>query len=194
MVYRRSVTTVLFLGGLLLACVGHAAPRLSPELGQGAREKIERIDQRRTEPGEVIVFTEDELNSLLQYEYAAEMPEGLRDVTVRLASERGTIRALLDIGKLQEASGGSFGGLWAMLFQGEKELVAQCRASSETSPAYVEVESVQFDGMTLPAPLLKWLISATVTDTAPDAGNRVALPDSLRVLRVESGRAVVVAN
>lgn len=194
MVYRRSMTTVLLLGGLLLGGIGRTAPPLSPESGRGAREKIERIDQRRTEPGETIVFTEDELNSLLQYEYAAEMPEGLRDVTVRLVSGRGTIRAILDIGKLQEASGGSFGGLWAMLFRGEKELVAQCRASSEASPAYVEVESVQFDGMTLPAPLLKWLISATVTDTAPDVGNRVALPDSLRELRVEPGRAVVVAN
>ncbi|MDA1314800.1 MAG: hypothetical protein O2968_15815 [Acidobacteria bacterium] len=188
--YSRSLTTLLLLAAFGLA----APPPLSPELGRVARQKIERIEQRHTEPGETIVFTEDELNSLLKYEYAPEMPEGVRDVTVRLMAERATIRAYLDIGKLQEASGGSFGGLWAMLFRGEKELLAQCRAVSEIGRAHVEVESVQFDGTTLPAPLLKWLISATVTDEDPGERNRVTLPDSLRELRIAPDGAVVVAN
>lgn len=192
--YNRFLITMLVLAGLVLAGLGLAAPPLSPELGRGAREKIERIEQGRVEPGETIVFTEDELNSLLKYEYAAEMPQGVRDAGVRLTAERATVRAYVDIGKLQEASGGSFGGLWAMLFQGEKELVAQCRAFSGTGRAYVEVESVTFDGTPLPAPLLKWLISATVTDADPGDRNRVPLPDSLRELRISPDGVVVVAN
>ena len=187
---RRLVIAVFALASVALA----APPPLSPELGRTAREKIARIEQGRTKAGETIVFTEDELNSLLKYEYAAEMPAGVRDATVRLQAERATIRASVDIGKLQEASGGSFGGLWAMIFQGKKELVAICRAHSGMGRAEVEVESVEFDGMTLPGPLLSWLITATVADADSTAGSRVTLPETLRELRIESGRAVVVAN
>ncbi len=93
---HRSVIAVFALASVALA----APPPLSPELGRTAREKIAGIEQGRTKAGETIVFTEDELNSLLKYEYAAEMPAGVRDATVRLQAERATIRAYVDIGKL----------------------------------------------------------------------------------------------
>jgi len=122
------------------------------------------------------------------------MPPGVRDATVRLTADRATIRALVDISKLQEGSGGSFGGLWAMILQGEREVLAVCRSESSMGRVAVEVESVEFGGMQLPASLLRWLISATVADTDTATGNGVLLPETLRELRIEAGQAIIVAN
>ena len=145
-------------------------------------------------PGETIIFTEAEINSLLEYEYKPEMPEGIRDPSVRIEQDHGKIHAFVDIGKMQQVAGGSWGGLWALLFSGERELNAQCGPRALDGRAAIAVESVQFGGATLPRMLVDWLISATVSDAEAGSGNPVVLPESIRSVRLEPERAIVVMN
>ena len=147
-------------------------------------------------PGEAVVFTEAEVNSLLKYEYESETLEGVRDLSVRIFQDHASLRAYVDIGKMQQAAGGTAEGLWALLFSGERELNARLRPRSADGCAFVEIESVQFGDTTLPGGLLEWLIAATISDTDPGSGpgNQVSLPEKIRAVHLESGRAIVVIN
>lgn len=186
---------ILTITTLTLGTAALAAPlAISPELSRSARQKIERIENGRTAPGEAIVFTEAEINSLLEYEYKPEMPAGVREPTVRIEQDYATIHAFVDIGKMQQVAGGSWGGLWALLFSGERELNAQCGPRALDGRAAIEVESVEFGGATLPVTLVNWLISTTVSDAETGSGNPVALPESIRAVRFEPEQAVVVMN
>ena len=188
---------VLPLAALALGATALALPSsLSPELGRSARQKVERIEKGETMPGEAVVFTEAEVNSLLKYEYEAETPAGVRDLSVRLFQDHATLHASIDIGKMQQAAGRPAEGLWALLFSGERELNAKFRLRSADGRAFVEIESVQFGDTILPGALLDWLIAATISDTDPGSGpaNRVSLPETIRAVHLEPERAVVVIN
>lgn len=147
-------------------------------------------------PGEAVVFTEAEVNSLLKYEYESETPAGVRDLSVRIFQDHATLHAYVDIGKMQEAAGRTAEGLWALLFSGERELIAKFRMRSADGRSFVETESVQFGDTTLPGALLEWLIAATISDTGTGSGpgNRVSLPEKIRAVHLEPGRAIVVIN
>ena len=147
-------------------------------------------------PGEAVVFTEAEVNSLLKYEYEAETPAGVRDPSVRIFQDYATLHAYIDIGKMQQAGGRPAEGLWALLFSGERELNAKFRLRSTDGQAFVEIENVQFGDTILPGALLDWLIAATISDTDPGSGpaNRVSLPEKIRAVHLEPERAVVVVN
>lgn len=188
---------ILTFTAVVLGAAALATPSsLSPESGRSARQKVKRIEQGETVPGEAVVFTEAEVNSLLKYEYEAEMPAGVRDLSVRILQDHATLHAYVDIGKMQEAAGRGGEGLWALLFSGERELNAKFRPRSADGRAFVEIESVQFGDTTLPGALLEWLIAATISGTDPGSGrgNQVSLPEKIRAVHLESGRAIVVIN
>ncbi|MYA80778.1 MAG: hypothetical protein F4X39_09690, partial [Acidobacteriia bacterium] len=97
---------VLPLAALALVAAALALPSsLSPELGRIARQKVERIEKGVAMPGEAVVFTEAEVNSLLKYEYDSETPTGVRDLSVRIFQDHATLHAYIDIGKMQQAAG-----------------------------------------------------------------------------------------
>ena len=180
--------------GLLLAAVAVLSPQAaSPDLGQSARRKIERIEQARLEPGETVILSEDEINSLLQYEYAATIPPGVRDPKVRLLDEQAVVYAYIDSAKMQQSTGGSL-GLWGMLFGGERELKAVCRPVSAAGNAKVAVESIEIGGGALSGSALAWLLSAVVETNDSGPANHIALPENIRELRFEHGRAIVVSK
>ena len=147
-------------------------------------------------PGEAVVFTEAEVNSLLKYEYESETPAGVRGPSVRILQDHASLHAYVDIGKMQQAAGGTGEGLWALLFSGERELNAKFRLRSSDGRAFVEIETVQFGDTTLPGGLLEWLIAATISDSDPGSGpaNQVSLPKKIRGVHLEPGRAIVVTN
>ena len=147
-------------------------------------------------PGEAVVFTEAEVNSLLKYEYESETPAGVRGLSVRIFQDRASLHAYVDIGKMQQAAGRTAEGLWALLFSGEKELNAKFRLRSVDGRAFVEIESVQFEDTILPGALIEWLIAATISDANPGSrpANRVSLPEKIRAVHLEPERAIVVIN
>ena len=73
-------------------------PALSPESSRAAKAKFERISSESMKPGETITLSEDEINSYLKYDYASEMPQGVRDLRIKLLKDRGVVHAFVDLG------------------------------------------------------------------------------------------------
>ncbi len=183
----------LAMGLLLAGAAISSAPAVSPDLGQVARRKVERIENSQLKSGETVILSEDEINSLLEYEYAERIPSGVRDPRVWVLHEQAVIHAFIDIGKLQSSSAGSV-GLWGLLFGGERELKAVCRPVSSNGRAKVEIESIEISGSEISGAALAWLLSVTVASDDTGPANHLALPENVRELRLETGRAIVVAN
>ena len=178
---------------LLLAGIASSSPpAASPELAQSARRKVERIENKQLRSGEAVVLSEDEINSLLQYEYADQIPNGVRDARVQLLDQQAVVHSYIDVAKLQSSSDGSV-GLWGMLFGGERELKAVCRPILSGGRAKVEVESIELGGSGISGSALEWLLSVTVGQSDSGPANHLPLPENLRELRLEKGRAIVVA-
>ena len=72
----------LAMGLLLAGAAISSAAAVSPDLGQVARRKVERIENSQLKSGETVILSEDEINSLLEYEYAERIPSGVRDPRV----------------------------------------------------------------------------------------------------------------
>jgi hypothetical protein len=185
---------------LVLALVAGVAvsspPALSPESSRAARAKIERISSESMKPGEKITLTEDEINSYLKYDYAPEMPQGVRDLRIKLLKDRGVVHAYVDLAKLQSSSEGSFAALWLAVFRGERQLEATCRYTSAGGQATVELESAQLDGTSVPKPVLDWLVSWAIAEHFPNVelGKPSPLPNNLEQIRVEPGQAVITSK
>ena len=71
-----------------------AAPAISPENSHSAREKLERLERADAPSGTRVILTQDEINSYLRYDFAAEIPAGVTQPDVRLETDRVTGRAL----------------------------------------------------------------------------------------------------
>ena len=142
--------------GITLAGVAASSPpALSREKSQAAAAKLERISSESMESGETIVLTEDEINSFLRYDYP-EMPEGVRDLQIRLLKDTGVAHGFIDLSKLQSGES-SFATFWLAAFRGERELKATCRYTSADGQAVVALESAELDGRNIPKPILDWL-------------------------------------
>ena len=182
------------LATLLVTAMGSSAPpAASPDLARSARGKVDRIESDQLRAGETVVLSEDEINSLLKYEYATYIPDGVRDPRVHLFDRQAVVHTYIDVAKLQRSTDGSM-GLWGMLFSGERELKAVCRPISSGGRAKVEVESIQLSGSAISGSALEWLLSVTLGESDAGPANHLPLPENLRELRVEKGRAIVVAN
>ena len=81
---------------------------LTPEASIAARDKFNRIVEDQMEPGETIVDSEDELNSYLKYDYAPSIPEGVRDLNVRIHQGTSVITAIVDFAKVSAGGAGNF--------------------------------------------------------------------------------------
>ena len=70
----------------LLAGAGLLTAAVSPEVGRTARAKLVRVTSEKLGSGESVILTEDEINSLLRYDSELDVPEGVRDLKVSLAT------------------------------------------------------------------------------------------------------------
>ncbi len=180
---------------LLLGALGGVLSALSHEAGITAAKKLERIEAEQLLPGETINLSEDELNSYLKYQYAPEMPAGVRDVRVNIRSDSGVVEAYVDVAKLQRDNASPLGMLGAMLFDGEQHIKAQCRYTSAEGQGNIEVESVEIDGRPLPKFVLDWLIANVVQPHVRYfvVGEPAPLPAKVRQIRLEPGHALVTS-
>ena len=179
---------------LLLASAAPWAWALSPEAGAAAEAKLDRIMEDELAPGETVTLTEDELNSYLQYNYAAELPEGVRDLAVRLEPEIGIVSGYADFSKLATEADSSTRFL-LMLLQGERKFEARVRYVAARGLARVDVESFLVDGQEMSGPLLNWLVNTFVSPRMEGfaLGSPTPLGHNLEEVRLESKRALIIA-
>jgi hypothetical protein len=167
----------------------------SREASLTAAEKLERITSEKLEQGETVTLSESELNSYIRYDYASEIPSGVRDLAVTLVKDHGVAEAFVDFEKLPAVKGSLVATLGARLFRGEKKLRARCRFISANGQGTIEVDSVEVDNQPLPDFLVDWLIASTVQPHLPDfeAGKPFPLANNLRQIRLEPANVVVVS-
>ena len=179
----------------LLAGAGLLTAAVSPEVGRTARAKLVRVTSEKLGSGESVILTEDEINSLLRYDSELDVPEGVRDLKVSLANNRGELRARVDISKMRSPGGGDPGYLVRLLLSGERELRATCHYTSAQGEGRIDVESVEIDGARISGSILDWLISSYVVPRVPEfePGRSIPLPHNLRQIRLEPGRAVLTS-
>jgi hypothetical protein len=176
-----------------LCCVLMAAETREASLRAG--QKLERISADGLKPGETVNLSQDELNSYIRYDYAEEIPDGVRDLHVTVLKDYGVAEALVDMEKLPAVKASPLAALGARLFRGDRKLRARCRFISADGQAKVEVEQVELDGQALPDFLVDFLIETTVqTHLANfEPGKPFPLSNNLRQIRLEPANVVVVS-
>ena len=184
---RRAIVLV----GLAAAL---AAPVISPENSRSAQEKLDRIAEGKIRPGASVVLTEDEINSFLRYDYAADLPKGIEEPRVRLEPDRVLGSATVDFLEWQSQTEASPGLLVSWLLRGKRPVEAVCRYTSANGYGRADVESVKISGVPISGSAVNFLIENLVTPRYPEAvvGRPVPLGFHLQQVRVEKGRVVVV--
>ncbi len=173
--------------------VALAAASLSPNAGREAGEKFQRVLDEQLRSGEVLTFTEREVNSFFAYEPPPEIPDGISNVRVQILDDRGLIDADVDLRRVRAAGGSEPSFLLRLLLRGERHVRASCRFTSSDGVGVVDVESVTIDRTVLQGPLLDWLLAQYVAPRVPEfqPGEPMPLPKKLKQIRLEKGRAVV---
>lgn len=181
------ICALTFSGGLVAG---------SPEASRSAAQKIERVLSDDLEPGEQLTITEDELNSYIQYDYAPEIPDGVRDLKVQLLKDIAVVEAFIDLEKLPAVRDSSIAMLTARLFRGERKLRARCRFVSADGQGKVEIDRLELDDEPLPDFLVDFLIASTVQPHLTDfeLGKPFPLANGLRQIRLEPGKVVLIAG
>ena len=179
-----------FLGAPIVAL---AAASLSPSAGREAGRKFQRVLDEQLRPGEVLTFTQREVNSFFAYEPPPEIPDGITNVRVQIFADRGLIDADVDLQRVTAAGGAEPDFLLLLLLRGERHVRASCRFTSADGVGVVDVESVSIDRTVLQGPLLDWLLAQYVAPRVPEfqPGKPMPLPRKLKQVRLEEGRAVV---
>ena len=176
---------------LILAPLG----AVSLEESREAALKLERITENRLAPGEKVELSDSELNSYIHYQYASEMPEGVRNLRVKFDRDIGHVNALVDFSKISEGDD-SPGALLLMLLRGEREVVARVRYTSSRGMGTADIESFQVDGREMKGKLLDMLVDRYVTPNMDGfaLGRPAPLGHNLRQVRLDPGTAVFIAE
>ena len=168
---------------------------MSIDEGRAAEIKFDRIATAQLEPGEVVVVTDEELNSYLHYIYAEELPDGVRALRVRFRKDKAHVRAIVDFSKIS-AEGGGPGGFLMMFLRGERPVEALVRYVSSNGVARIDVDSFEVDGREMKGVLLTWMVNRFVAPRMEgfQLGEPVDLGNDLEQIRLELGEAVVTAK
>ena len=187
---KRSLVPFL----LLLALATTPAWPLSPEAALEADKKLNRIVEDELGPGETVTLSEDELNSFLRYTYAEELPEGVRDLAVRIEDGVGIVSGIADFAKLSE-EGDSPGSFLLMLLRGERKFEARVRYMAARGLARVEIDRFLVDGRDMSGVLLDWAVNTFVAPRMEgfELGRPTPLGHNLDEVRLEPKLAVIVA-
>ncbi len=167
---------------------------VSPEESRTASEKIDRISRSEMNPGEQITLTESEINSFLQYDYAVLIPAGVENLQVRLHQDVAVVSGQVDFSQIGPAEDTAT-RLLLMMLPGQHAVVARVRYVSSGGQARADVDSLLVDGQELKGMILDWIVKNYVaTDLTGFAlGQPISLGNNLEQIRLEPGRAIVVA-
>jgi len=173
-----------------------AAAFLSAAQSRSAKVKLDRIADGKLAPGASVALTEEEINSYLRYDYAAEIPAGLSDPHIRMEQGRVVGDVLVDFAEWKAAKGESPGMLLGFLLRGKKRVDVVARWKSGEGRGQADIEQVKIAGTPMSAVVVTFLIENLVEPRYPEAvvGRPVELGYGMREVRVERGRTVVVGK
>ena len=178
---------------MITAWVALAAAVLSPDLSRSAKQKLDRIYEGKVPPRSTILLSQDEINSFLRYDYAAQVPRGVTEPWIGLEPDLVQGSAAVDFAEWRTAGGAPPGKLLGWLLRGKRKVEAAGRFTSSGGNGRVDIESVKIGGMPISAAAVTFLIEHMVRPRYPAAvvGRSVPLAFHLEQARVERGRLVL---
>ena len=178
---------------LALVAVSLALHAADPAL-ENANAKLDRISNNEAKPGEVILFTPAEINAWAKDEVPMAVPQGIRDPRVELGNSTATGSAIVNLLKMEQARGKSFGIIMTKMLEGERPLKVSVRLSSSGGKCTVYLTSVELGSITVEGTLLDLLIKNFFLPLYPDAkiGQPFDLADNVERLEVRPDGVRVV--
>ena len=162
------------------------AVAVSAEAADSAIEKLRQIRKPSTgRSSATIQFSEEEVNSYLDYELAPRYPAGVSKVSVRLLPGRLLGTAEVDFDKAKAARRAP-GGMMNYLFWGVHTLSVEGGFSAVNGVGQFDLESVSLDGVALPRTLVDFLMEAYLKPRFPglDIDSPFPLPQSIDRVQV----------
>jgi hypothetical protein len=185
---------LLSLLALLALAMTASLGAMSVRESQSASAKLDRISNDQLKPGEVLELTDEEINSFLHYDYASEMPDGIRGVRVKFEKDIGAVTGFADFSKMSANATGA-GRFLLMMLKGERPFDARVRYVASKGEARVDVESFKIDGREMKGVLLDWVVNTYIAPSMDGfaLGQPTPLGHNLEEVTLKDGVAVVVA-
>ena len=174
-----------------------AEEALSPEAAASASEKLRQIqDGSLARNAATIRMSEPETNSYLQYELAPKYPPGLSRVELRFTPGRLAGTAQVDFDKAKAASRHRENPLMDLLFWGTHTLGVEGGFSAINGVGHFDLEKVSLDGITLPQPMVDYLIDRFLKHRFPALAldRPFPMPYSVDRVQVERGSVLVAGQ
>ena len=188
-------------GRLPVVAAAHASSNegeiaLSAEAAESAAEKLRQIREPSTgRSSATIQFSEEEVNSYLDYELAPRYPAGVSKVSVRFLPGRLLGTAEVDFDKAKAARRAP-GGMMDYLFWGVHTLSVEGGFSAVNGVGQFDLEAVSLDGVALPRTLVDFLMDAYLKPRFPglDIDRPFPLPHSIDRVQVLRERIEAVVK
>jgi len=164
----RAILLVLAIPGAILA---------ADPLFESAWNKLERIESGQAKRGSVIVFTPAEITAWARGR-VPQLLEGIREPHVQLGMGAATGSARVDFLKMRQGEGLGTNPVIAKLIEGERPLKVSVRLDSSDGHATAYLTGVELSGITVPRPVLDFLVKDFFLPLFPDA--RINQPFELR--------------
>ena len=172
-----------------------ALAAVDEEASLSAARKFQRITAGEVPSGESVNISEDEMNAFLLHHAAPTIPDGIREQKLTFREGGARIQAQVDL-EAASASSEDLPLLMRLLLRGTRTIVADVDFAGQDGHGVARVVSIAIDKVELSGPVLEWVLeSFAPPDLRPYlVGDRTELPDGVQGIRLESGRAVVVAE
>ena len=175
-----------------------AAPALSKEAADSAAGKFQRIldSSDRGESFGTLRLNEAEINSFIRYDLAQEIPSGVSKVALKLQPGRTHGTAEVDFDRLRQSMRTPPNPLIALFLTGIHELGVEGAVSGANGSGEFHLESVMLDNVTLPEPIVEYLIDHYLRTRYPGVAinQPFRLPFSIEQLVVETGSVRLTAR
>lgn len=128
--------------------------------------KLDRIGDRRTKPGEVIVFTPQEVNAWARVAVPEAVPQGIRNPRVDLGMDAASGYALVDFLKMRKQASS---WLVTKMIEGERPLKISVTMASGGGRCKVNLTRVEIGGVVAEGQVLDFLVKNFFLPLYPDA-------------------------
>ena len=134
-----------------------------------AQSKFDRIDGGAAMPGEIVVFTPQEINAWARVKVPEEVPEGIRNPRVELGTDTADAYAVVDFLRMRQGRGKPTNFLIAKMIEGERPLKISIRLQSGGGRATVYLTRVEISGVVAEGGVLDFLVKNFFLPLYPDA-------------------------
>jgi len=191
------------LGGALawnLGCSGVETKPASVDPRERLKEKVEKVianGELDPAPAQTTRFSEAELNSILNSEIAAWIPQGIREPQVRLlGNDRFSLRVIVDIDEFKRRRKRQRSSGPLNFFTGKMPALVRGDLISGDGKGQFKLQSTEVNGIPLPPALALELLSMhTKTRRRPegvDIQKPFDLPAKIRQLQIHPAELVVI--